>query len=81
MGWRDDCKVELIYRGTGTKERPGGQQVGDPAADIRVTHIPTGTMVQYGESRSQHKCRTVCFEMMERAMLSAGFKDSKEPTP
>jgi len=74
MNWRDECKVELIYRGTGTTQRPGGQQVGDPASDIRVTHVPTGIMAQYGESRSQHKCRTVCFEMLEWAMIAAGFQ-------
>lgn len=74
MAWKDDCKVELIYRRTGTTERPGGQQVGVPDADIRVTHVPTGTMAQYGGSRSQHKCRTVCFEMLEWAMIHAGFQ-------
>ena len=70
----ENFKVELIYRGTGTTSRPGGQHAGVPAADIRVTHIPTGIMAQYGGSRSQHACRTIAMEMVEWGMLAAGIK-------
>lgn len=79
--WLKDCKVELIYKATGTTQRPGGQQAGTPASDIRITHLPTGIMAQCGEHRSQHKNRNVCLEMIEWAMLSTGFQATKEPTP
>ena len=74
----ENFKVELIYRGTGTTSRPGGQHAGVPAADIRVTHIPTGIMAQYGGSRSQHACRTIAMEMVEWGMLAAGIKPHKK---
>lgn len=73
MSWLDDCKVEIIYDQTGTAKSPGGQQVGTPARSIRVTHIPTGTMAQVGDHRSQLKNRNTAFEMLEWAMLSLGF--------
>lgn len=66
----EDIKIELIYRGTGTTQPPGGQHAGSPPTDIRVTHIPTGIMAQCGEHRSQHKNRTVCIEMIEWALVS-----------
>jgi protein subunit release factor A len=66
-------KIELIYRGTGTTQSPGGQHAGIRAADVRVTHIPTGIMAQCGEARSQHQNRKVAMEMIEWALSSFGF--------
>lgn len=71
--WRDDCKVEIIFLATGTTKSPGGQQVGTPAHSIRVTHLPTGTMAQVGEKRSQHRNRTLAYEMLEWALIDLGF--------
>ena len=76
-----DYKVELIYRGTGTTASPGGQHAGSHASDVRVTHIPTGIMAQYGESRSQHKCKIVAMEMVQWGMLAAGIKPHYHPQP
>lgn len=67
--WRDDCKTEIIWPETGTSHRPGGQYVGGGPNMIRVTHTPTNTVAQFGEHRSQHKNRTVCYEMLEWAEL------------
>ena len=66
-------RIELIYRQTGTTQSPGGQHAGSPAADVRVTHLPTGIMAQCGESRSQHQNRKVAMEMVEWALASFGF--------
>lgn len=60
--------VELIYRGTGTTTQPGGQHAGSPAADIRVTHLPSGIFAQCGVSRSQHKNKMIAVEMIEAAL-------------
>lgn len=73
MGWKDDCTVEIIYRGTGTTQHPGGQHVGSPASDIRITHKPTNLMAQVGE-RSQHKNKAIAFDMLEYGLLSLGWK-------
>lgn len=69
----EDLKVELIYRGTGTTQRPGGQQAGCPAADVRVTHLPTGIMAQCGDMRSQHKNRAVAMEMIEWGLAAIKY--------
>jgi len=61
-------KIELVYRGTGTTEMPGGQHAGTPASDIRVTHIPSGVFAQVGVSRSQHKNKLIAIEMIEAAL-------------
>ena len=71
--WRDDCKTEAIWPETGTTKSPGGQHVGGGPNMIRVTHTPTNTVAQFGEQRSQHKNRTVCYEMIEWALLAAGI--------
>ncbi len=63
-------KIELIYRQTGTTERPGGQQAGAPAADVRITHIPSGIMAQCGACRSQYKNKMIAMEMIEAALTS-----------
>ena len=63
-------KIEIIYRGTGTTEMPGGQHAGTPASDIRVTHIPSGVFAQVGVSRSQHKNKIIAVEMIEAALTS-----------
>ena len=60
-----DLKIEGIYTETGTTERPGGQHVGMPATEIRVTHIPTGLIAQCGWHRTQHKNKAVAISMIE----------------
>lgn len=39
---------------------------------VRVTHLPTGTMAQYGQHRSQHYNRQVAIEMIELALAKRG---------
>ena len=66
----EDLKKEVIYQQTGTTKRPGGQQAGTPASDVRVTHIPSGIMAQSGYARSQHRNVLICMEMIEAALTS-----------
>lgn len=67
-------KIEVIYRGTGTTQSPGGQHAGSPPSDVRVTHLHTGIMAQCGEARSQHKNKQIAMEMVEWALASLGVK-------
>ena len=69
-----EFKIELIYRGTGTTDLPGGQHAGTPASDVRITHVPTNMMAQCGEHRSQHKNKLVCMEMLEWGLTQCGWK-------
>ena len=70
--FEDECKIELIHWQTGTTERPGGQQAGMPATLVRVTHLPTKIMAQFGGERSLHRNKQVALEMLEWGLLKAG---------
>lgn len=69
MTWRDECKIERCYVQTRTTECPGGQHAGTPATFVRVTHIPTGTVAEVGEMRSEFKQKRIAMLMIELALV------------
>ena len=72
--------LELIYRQTGTTQSPGGQHAGCNVADVRVTHVPTGIMAQFGEHLSQHKNKQVAMEMVEWGLAAINYPHSVRPS-
>jgi peptide chain release factor 2 len=59
VDWEQDVR-EDVFRSSGA----GGQKVNKTSSAIRLTHLPTNTVVQCQNERSQHKNRALARKML-----------------